>query len=552
MVCAYENEIYMKKYTYTIVLVALFITALFLRLYALGRIPAGMTDDELRETYSAAALWHTGASLTSGPLFPFVFIVNNFAFTPVPIYLSAPIVGIFGVSLFTSKLPYALAGFFALIGTYFLVKKLTEHKWIALATIFCMTFNVWAIQLSRIAYEAVFAECFYIWGTYVFVSDWKKNALRSVCIAMALFFLAFNSYDAMKLIYLPLLLVLCVYKWKQIRSRRALGYTIIGAVIVTFGIFAYTYLTAHTNIRGSNFTIFQDTATANQSIASARQASLAPTILKILFHNKITYFFDVFIRHYLYTFSLDYLFLSQESSGIFSLWLRGNFYLIELPLIGLGALYLFLKKKSAFFLGIAAMSVGAIPAGVGPEPFSYLTRASFVLPWLALFVGSGIVCAVELVRKKWIVITLLGCAYLFVIGGYLNQYYFEWSRNNAVYFSKGVEDLAVYLSSQQTNYSTMEIANMSDTFFLHWALVTHMDVRKLQKHYASGNVYEFPPIKIFPSCKDIGTEDPHNTLTRGELYVANPSCHKQTPDYSIILPDGTPQWSIYKPKASQE
>lgn len=534
-----------KEKLFTIALVCVFLAAFVIRLYGLETIPSGMTDDELRETYSAYALWNTGHGLTGKTLLPFIFIVNNFAFTPVPIYITAPFVGLFGVSRFTARLPYALAGFFALIGMYLLTKRLTGNKWIALATAFCMACNVWAVQLSRIAYEAGFALLFYTWGTYVFVSYSKKHPIRSMSVAMLLFFLAFNSYDAMKLLFVPLLIALAIYKWKELRSYKNILWVIILAAATTCAIFAFIYIFQHPAIRGSHFTIFQDTATATQAITSARNATLAPYVLQVLFHNRLTYFFDVFIRHYLYTFSFDFLFLSQEASGIFSLWLRGNFFIMEIPFLFLGGLYLFTRKKSVFVLSIAAMAIGAIPAGIGPEPYTYATRSIFVMPWIAFFIGAGIVYTLEFTKRHWLVLTVITVLYIFSIAGYLQQYYFEWSRNNAVYFSKGIEDLIAYVSPLQKRYPTLEIANVNDTFILHWAMYNHTDVRTLQAYYASGNIYDFPPIKILPSCKNIGKEDPRMTITKDELYVANPTCHAQMPDHMVILPDGTPQWAVY-------
>ncbi len=507
----------MKRNIFTITLFALLGAAFLVRVYALGSIPVGLTDDELRETYSAAALWQTGRGLVPGNIFPFLFVVNNFSFNPVPVYLSAPFIGLLGVSMFSARLPYALAGFFALVGTYFLIKQLTKNRWIAIATAFCMAFNVWAVTLSRIAYEAVFAQMFYIWGTYLFLRN-------KFVLSMVLFFLAFNSYDATKFLYVPLLATLIIYEWKKVRKY---AWIIAGSAVLTFSLFAYLYVFQYPGARGGQFTIFRNIVAARESVEFARRASAAPEFLKILYHNKVTYFFDVFMRHFLYTFSWDYLFFSQEASGIFSLWLRGNFYLLEIPFLFLGALYLFVKKRAVFVLSLVAMLIGALPAGIGPEPFTYATRASFALPWLAFWIGAGIVYAIESVRKKWIMAAVIAGLYVYFIGGYLQQYYFEWARSNAVYFSRGIEDLIRYLSPYASRY-TIEVANVNDTFFLHWKFVTKTDPAT---------------VKLLSSCKT--TLDDLDTKT---IYAASTGCHKEPPDHLIVLPDGTPQWAIYMPR----
>lgn len=530
-----------------ILLLSILAAAFFIRVYKLGSVPVGMTDDELRETYSALSVWKTGRGLTAATPFPFMFIVNNFSFNPVPIYLSAPVVGVFGVSMATARLPYALAGFFALVGTYMLVRRLTGRQSIALAAVFCMTFNVWAIQLSRMAYEAVFAQVFYVWGTYVFLSDWKKHAFCSVVLSMTLFFLAFNSYDAMKMLYIPLLVVLWIYKWKEIKKQKNISLLIIGSIVATAAVFVYFYISQHPTVRGSQFTIFQNTAAAAQGVELARRASSAPEFLKVLYHNKATYLFDLFLRHYTYVFSWDYLLLNQEASGIYSMWSRGNLYLVEIPLLLFGGLYLFVKKRPVFFLTLALMLVGALPAGAGPEPFTYATRASFVLPWLMFWIGAGIIYIVEAVGKTYwriaLVIAISGL-YLYFIGGYFTQYYFQWPRSGAKYYSKGVEDLAAYIAAEKPNYSTVMIANINDTFFLHWARYNQTDVRLLRQHYAE-NPYVFDGITILKDCLDTDGQDPRTILDARSMYVSSPACHTQTPDHAIALPDGEIQWHVY-------
>ncbi len=508
----------MKKHLFAIALFTLLVAAFGIRFFALGRVPVGMTDDELRETYSAQALWQ-------GSTLPFLFVVDNFSFNPIPIYITAPIVGIFGVSMATARAPYAIAGFLAVLGTFLLVRRLTGNKWLALAAAFCMTFNVWAVQLSRIAYEAGFALLFYTWGTYVFLGVAKKHPVRSVAGAMVLFFLAFNSYDATKFLYVPLLILLCIFLSRHV-NRRIL-YTIACFALATVLIFVGTY-GVQPRVRGSQFTVFQNTGAADAAVISARSASSSPEFLKRIYHNRITYFSDVFFRHYLYTFSMEYLFFNQEASGIYSLWLRGSFYFLELPLLALGGLYIFLKQRRVFAFSVTAMAIAAISAGIGPEPFTYATRASFVLPWLSMFIGGGIVYLLELTKKYRVAVVLtILLLYVFSIVGYLNQYYFEWSKNNAVYFSKGVEGLVRYLAPRSDG-KIIEIANMNNAFFLHWALITGRDPDTISN------------IVILPSCKATVAD-----LAPDVVYAANPSCSKEKPSHVILLPDGTPQWAIY-------
>jgi hypothetical protein len=541
-----------KKNFCRIALIVIFILALFLRTYRLSSVPPGFTDDELRDAFIAYSVGKTGQGLESPGMFPFIFIVDSYSFTPVPIYILAPIVGTFGISPITVRLPYVVVGLLSLLGTYVLAKRLIGHTGIALLGAFCMSVNAWAIQLSRLSYDSEFAMMFYLWGTIVFLSDWKKHVIRSVVVAMALYFLAFNCYDAMKLIYIPVLLAVCWYKWKKLVGRKDAVIAILLSVVITWSIFYYFYGIQHPGVRGGNISIFQNIEAAAQSVELSRRGSTAPEFLKVIYHNKVTYFADMISRHFLYPFSSDYLFFDQEASGIFSLWLRGNFYLIELPLMALGGLYIFLKRRKAFWLTIVMLLSAAIPAGLGPSPYTYAIRASFMLPWFVVVIGAGIVYLIELGRVKivkiGVVVTLIVC-YVYCIGGYFNQYFFEWPKNNAKYFSKGIMDVAKYVKENKATYPSVFISNTNSTFFLYYALENNIDIRRLQAYYRSGDFFNFENIRILPSCLETPYQDPRMSIDPGTMYVTSPYCHKSEPDQKITLPTGEEQWYIYlRPK----
>jgi len=393
------------------------------------------------------------------------------------------------------------------------------------------------------AYEAEFALLFYLWGSFVFLGDWKKHAVRSVLWSMALFFLAFNSYNAMKLVYIPLLFLLLWYRRNDIKGKKHLIAAMVWGVLTTISVFIYFSLVQGASVHGGEFLIFQDTGVAAQAVELARRASSAPHALQVLYHNKLTYFVDVISRHYLYAFSPDFLFLSQEGSGIYSLWSRGNLYLIELPLLLIGIFSLWKKQKSVFIFGMLAMIIAALPSAIGPAPFTYATRASFMLPWLALFIAFGIYILIQKIRILAIVVIVL---YAYYIGGYLNQYYFEWPRYSAKSYAKDQKDLVAFITSYPDTKATFLITNVSDMFFLQYAFYTRMDPKILQDAFRrTPNLTRLGSMTISSSCIAPKDNDPRAYVPVGTVYM-NQSCYSQNPDYGITLPDGEQMWHIYK------
>src|SRR3989344_5560905 len=96
-----------------IILILLFVLGVFLRLWNLDRIPLGFFRDEAALSYNAYSIWLTGRD-EFGVLFPMVFRSFEVFFLPLYVYLSAPIIGVFGLSEFTSRLLSSLAGIVAL------------------------------------------------------------------------------------------------------------------------------------------------------------------------------------------------------------------------------------------------------------------------------------------------------------------------------------------------------------------------------------------------------------------------------------------------------
>ena len=82
-----------------------------------------MTDDEIRLVYSSYNIWGTARDV-SGHFLPLTFLLDKYAFNPVAIYLTSPFVGILGLSMFSARLSFAVAGIFTVFLVYLVAYKL--------------------------------------------------------------------------------------------------------------------------------------------------------------------------------------------------------------------------------------------------------------------------------------------------------------------------------------------------------------------------------------------------------------------------------------------
>ncbi|MCC7447438.1 MAG: glycosyltransferase family 39 protein [Anaerolineae bacterium] len=137
-----------------------------LRLYKLDSYPQIFNQDEMVLGYDAWSIWTTGRD-QHGQLLPIHFRTFNDFVPPVPNYVTAPFVGLLGLSEFSTRLPAALLG----IATVWMVGVL-GRRWFGsaaglLAALFLSVDN-WHINYSRIAFPASFMPFFTVIALYTF------------------------------------------------------------------------------------------------------------------------------------------------------------------------------------------------------------------------------------------------------------------------------------------------------------------------------------------------------------------------------------------------
>lgn len=149
----------MKRIDHKTILIVLLILGIALRILWLGRIPSGFFRDEAALGYNAYSIWKTGRD-EFGMKFPLVFRSFEVFFLPAYPYISAPIVGLLGLSEFSTRLLSSLAGISALIFIYLIAKEIWNKK-VALFALLVLVISQWHIFYSRGAFEGNLALTFF-------------------------------------------------------------------------------------------------------------------------------------------------------------------------------------------------------------------------------------------------------------------------------------------------------------------------------------------------------------------------------------------------------
>ena len=408
--------------------IIVFLLALFLRTIWLNRFPLGIAHDEINYLLNAKSIWLTGnfLPLTANALLSWGKTNFDVVISELPSLVIAPFVGTFNFNLFTARFIYALISSFSCLFLFFIVRKLLGEK-IAFWAGVALAVNPWSVFFGRTAFEFNFSLFFYLWGMYLVLTQGGKR----IFWALPLFVAGFFSYLGAKLVFLPLIAILLLYKYfndkKDLKKCLIFG----AASLVVFLSYYLTLPYQPAGTRKGELAILNWESLSGQ-VNTERLHAIQNPFLDV-FSNKGISFFRNTANTYIGAFSTLYLFEKGEVRGAYSLWQHGTFYFIDFFLILLGLVYLFSLNKKAFWLIIAIILISPTVSAIDLVEVSYAIRSFLMFPFLASLVGIGLYFVVTKFPARRLSIFLLGSLYLLSIVNFLYLYFYRYS----VYGSEG-------------------------------------------------------------------------------------------------------------------
>lgn len=432
-----------------IVLSLIILLAAFLRFYKLDQVPPSLNWDEVAAGYNAYTIAHWGAD-EYGKKFPIVFTSFADDKHPVHIYLTAPIVGIFGLSDYSARSGSALVGVLGVIAIYFLVKKMADNETAGLFSAFFLAVSPYHLQYSRGLWEANFALFFFILGLALFYSGVKKKNWF-ITTSFFSFALSFFSYHSAKIIVPPAVLLLVATHLKSIfGNKRVLITTLLVGTI--FG----GLIIKEPRILGL--------ARVNQTKFSQEDIQKYGGKMHVYWHNYKQYF------------TYSYLFEKGDQNPRGSVKVFGEFYKLDLVLIPIGLLALILKKKwQITTLLIIWLAISPIPGAISQmTPGS--TRGIFMLGGVVCLSGIGASFLIGIFRKNWLKIVMcliITAALIYEFQTYLTYYYTKYAKADAIEWQYGMKQIVEYLKDNP-DYAQVymdKIRQQPYIFFLYYLRV---------------------------------------------------------------------------------
>ena len=174
------------------ILLILAAVAVFARVYRFGSAPGGINQDEAMAAYDAFALSLYGTD-RFGMFMPVHFTAWGYGQMSVLMsYLMTPFIRIFGLSVWTARLPALIVSLSGLCAVYLLAKELSGESAAVGIFGFC-AINPWHIMQSRWALDCNMLPHFFLFGVFLLYKG-IKNGAHKIYLASSMLCFALCMY----------------------------------------------------------------------------------------------------------------------------------------------------------------------------------------------------------------------------------------------------------------------------------------------------------------------------------------------------------------------
>ncbi len=537
-----------------IILGSILLIATFLRLWQLGSVQPGLANDEAGIIYSAYSIWKTGRE-PAGKFLPTSIQLDN-SFSPVYIYITAPFVGLLGLSPWAGRLPFALTGIMSVLLLYFIVKKLSDNDIVALGAAGILALIPWHIYVSRAAFDANFALVFFLAGIYAFLTSQNKR-VRSILWSLLWFFLAFYSYHATKLYFVLLLPTLILIYWKSRTTIQRIVF-ILGTILILCS-YVIVLKTNGPNTR-ADVLIWQNMDQYSTEVNWQREKSTLPEGLRPVFSNKVTVAVRKATETYLEAFSTNYLFLYGETGALTSVYggiiNQGQLFIFMLPFLIFGVVGLSKTSTRTKLLVTLLFLFAPVPSAAASDR-TLIFRSFMLLIPLPILAGYGInECIMWLNTQrsitKWIVVAGYSIFIIITLCSYIAHLWYRYPVYGAERWFKSSTDLSIYVRDHHTDYSRVIIVQSGSMFLFQFGIYAKIDPIIIQRAWNARprSVIDNIVFAESPSCPRITLPTRETASLTNLLLVWPDNCANSLlstlPQVYTIRERGEPLRSIWR------
>jgi 4-amino-4-deoxy-L-arabinose transferase-like glycosyltransferase len=457
MYTKFEEKNILKKIKslYLISFILILVLAFILRFYALGKVPAGLYQDETAIGYNAYSIIKTGKD-EYGKSFPLYFKSFGDYKLPVYIYATVPSILVFGLTPFAVRFPSAFFGFLTVPLLALLIYEFTKNKKLAIMSMLLLAITPWHLHYSRATFEVSISLFLFVLGTYLLHKALSLQKLRGLFFLGTLcFVLDIYTYNLTRLLSPLLFILILVFFRKKIRSisRLELILTFVAGVILLIPLIVT--LSSGGGASSASGTLIFSSAVSQAPLLEFRSYLVnSGFFMPGLLFNKLFSTVWLYINNLFAYFSVDFFFISGSTHGNHGIGNVGLFYLFELPFIIFGIVTV-IKKRLEWGLFLLLFAAATIAVAALTRDVPQATRSFFLLLPLTAFAALGTIEFYTWIIKinnlliKTIIMAgiLLFVSYNIIF--YFASYYFRFPVLYAKAWSLGDQPLVNYINSDK-------------------------------------------------------------------------------------------------------
>ncbi|RLC34912.1 hypothetical protein DRH14_01980 [Candidatus Shapirobacteria bacterium] len=435
----------LKKINFLIFIVILSLT-FFLRFYKLNQLPPSLNWDEISHGYNAYSILKTGRDQwgTKYPLFNFR-AYGDYP-TTLNLYLSIPLIKLFGLDVWTTRFPSAFLSVLITIPLYFLAKLFFKKQKSVFLFLVLNSLSPWSLFPGRAVFQSTVASFFFISGLTALAYSLKKQSAPLSLISAIALGLSQYSYHNTRLI-VPILIPTILFIYKNLSFnlyRKNKKITILAILIFAFLTIAQIInLTSPSSQARSRWTFLLNPDAINLINFHRGQSHLSPFLARLA-HNKVTYFVPRFLNNYLNFLNPYLLFFEGTGNHQFNLPHTGILFSVCLPFFYLSFVKFFKLPKQSKLVFLSYFLISLLPSAITYGDFPII-RAMSLLPLPYLMITAGLE---QLSLAFWPFVLVL----IFQFQTYWHQYNHNYPIHNSQSWQYGYRQAIEYVKNNYSNY----------------------------------------------------------------------------------------------------
>lgn len=515
-----------------VLIIFIFLIAIFLRVYRLGTAPKGMLVDEPSLAYNAYLILKTGKDEFGNKL-PVIF--KSFGDYKLPGYIYATVfpVKFFGLNTFSARLPSIVSGIILIFILFFLLKELGFGFYYRALGMLITAVSPWTIILSRFTWEANLGLVILAAALLFLIKGVKYKKPLYFTVAGILMALSSYSYHPYLFVPFAISILFSIYSFfKKNLSLRQLLFFLVPMIFVAIPLLI-TVFSGDGLRRFKQVNIF--TNPQNTVIVNENRTYCVLTDKKTLCYlnsNKLFEYIKIMSNNFVNIFSVKYLFFSGETEKFIGVENFGLFphFLFVFYLFGLFFLISRKKDKNNFdSLIILGLILSSLPSVVS-EPQRIRLTPLYIFILITILYGFDYLSKHfrNFLSKLLVIFLLIGFGFFYIfnyINIHANKYQMEWNFSEDIMnYLKTKKNYDIYfddLLSEPLMYYAFY--NVVDPFLYQRSIqLGERDAIGYQHVTKLGNVYFTPSISPAQVCKVKKSSSPAIYVTNENLKEISP------------------------------